>query len=106
MRISDWSSDVCSSDLRNWIGALVGSSPNYPVSTSRGQRHHRKGVSGAAHCCWLSGGSSSGGSEERRVGIACVSMCRSWWLPSQSNIHTCYYLVFLISFNIGIFTSY
>src|SRR3546814_7944116 len=81
VRISDCSSDVFSSDLRNEIGALVGSSPNYPVNTSRGQRHHRQGVSGAAHCCWLPGGPSSGRSEERRVGKECVSTCRSRWSP-------------------------
>src|SRR3546814_10521490 len=70
MRISDWSSDVCSSDLRfawcrpvepsehptSQLGASV-----VPSGERRPHRPHR--------------------SEERRVGKECVSTCRSRWSP-------------------------
>src|SRR3546814_7352938 len=67
MRISDWSSDVCSSDLviyetniavagrRRW-----GPQPNAMPSIGEDRR-----------------------SEERRVGKECVSTCRSRWSPSH-----------------------
>src|SRR3546814_7013355 len=60
LRISDWSSDVCSSDLTFMVGDVV----SYRVS-----------------------GSSYGDfpfvgrSVERRVGKECVSTCRSRWSP-------------------------
>src|SRR3546814_2982835 len=65
MRISDWSSDVCSSDLSIWseirtLGMFVFSSC---PGESRGVQ------SGAPR------------SEERRVGKECVSTCRSRWSP-------------------------
>src|SRR3546814_6371061 len=60
MRISDWSSDVCSSDLGNygpWVPPFVAflEPPSDPVGLGR--------------------------SEERRVGKECVSTCRSRWSP-------------------------
>src|SRR3546814_4434552 len=80
MRISDWSSDVCSSDLlakpaatifaagfanRIPCGALllVSDQPMIPegVKTETSDRNIR--------------------SEERRVGKECVSTCRSRWSP-------------------------
>src|SRR3546814_7125624 len=78
MRISDWSSDVCSSDLfERWLrtsaGAflkpLAGSRclANILIRTpSRIRRHCRI---------------SQRRSEERRVGKECVSTCRSRWSP-------------------------
>src|SRR3546814_1108178 len=60
MRISDWSSDVCSSDL-----ASSSSTPS--TNTSRGPPNPIK-------CC-------AARSEERRVGKECVSTCRSRWSP-------------------------
>src|SRR3546814_5264016 len=81
MRISDWSSDVCSSDL---------------------QYHDRVPFAGCAppslsHCsraCWTEDDDTTWGwavcgapeqasfrSEERRVGKECVSTCRSRWSP-------------------------
>src|SRR3546814_5143507 len=74
MRISDWSSDVCSSDLfapsrraasfyrrpRQWDDLHL-------VMVGR-QRHDRRADVGAR-------------SEERRVGKECVSTCRSRWSP-------------------------
>src|SRR3546814_2116329 len=68
MRISDWSSDVCSSDLAIGPGrASLGfdrreklcQDRSLPVAASRRR--------------WRS--------EERRVGKECVSTCRSRWSP-------------------------
>src|SRR3546814_11442744 len=60
MRISDWSSDVCSSDLglpsTGWLLSDERSAP--PSIDLYGSR-----------------------SEERRVGKECVSTCRSRWSP-------------------------
>src|SRR3546814_15547046 len=86
MRMSDWSSDVCSSDLR-------------PCAAPRATRYWPDASSG----CWVkertsraipsrsscaavaqggvSNGLSAGRSEERRVGNEGVSTCRSRWSP-------------------------
>src|SRR3546814_3090385 len=85
MRISDWSSDVCSSDLGHGEG-------DYP--------HDCGGAAALRHCpsvsasrCHLPMPAAQGGpsgclalnraslyrSEERRVGKECVSTCRSRW---------------------------
>src|SRR3546814_2719758 len=67
MRISDWSSDVCSSDLRQARRAL-----RLPAGILLG-RHRLDGQ-----------GPDFGAeprSEERRVGKECVSTCRSRWSP-------------------------
>src|SRR3546814_2133068 len=61
MRISDWSSDVCSSDLL----------------AARADRLDPLGLDGDA----LAGAGGVGRSEERRVGKECVSTCRSRWSP-------------------------
>src|SRR3546814_15296961 len=104
MRISDWSSDVCSSDL---TAGLVDRAADYPVAY--GLRHrqrfaadhrlvdiarpfldnpiHRHLVAGAdaqpvafaqlieRHFAFLAGSRS----DERRVGKECVSTCISRW---------------------------
>src|SRR3546814_15835035 len=61
MRISDWSSDVCSSDL--WCNAAI--SGEFAPSFKG-----REVISINQHCSR---------SEERRVGKECVSTCRSRW---------------------------
>src|SRR3546814_15909744 len=81
MRISDWSSDVCSSDLvrahlripcvlRETTTNRASSRPARPPGTGPGQR-----------------------SEERPVGKECVRTCRSRWSPyhykKNKNIRTC-----------------
>src|SRR3546814_14680564 len=95
MRISDWSSDVCSSDLRCGIdvaarkGAAlarlaavaaqidaVGDAKqllrwNRPLACR--DRHEREG--------WHHDLLGPARSEERRVGKECVSTCRSRWSP-------------------------
>src|SRR3546814_5711674 len=67
MRISDWSSDVCSSDL-----PIAAPLPMIPQSLL---------VSGAITLNSKSPASQSHRSEERRVGKECVSTCRSRWSP-------------------------
>src|SRR3546814_9724167 len=82
MRISDWSSDVCSSDL-----PIVPIEPD--VSHKRGDL---KSKYCAAHIwCWPTPVATTASpwvmslmasrSEERRVGKECVSTCRSRWSP-------------------------
>src|SRR3546814_16839058 len=74
MRISDWSSDVCSSDLNVldldiWMAAedFAFYSQAAPACFYRlGIRNERRGIVR---------------SEERRVGKECVSTCRSRWSP-------------------------
>src|SRR3546814_1149686 len=87
MRISDWSSDVCSSDLRQFlrrhIQHLLGqpcskiSTCRFPSSPNVRRRRHLSSAKSTTH--WLLGPSM--GSEERRVGKECVSTCRSRWSP-------------------------
>src|SRR3546814_5725906 len=69
MRISDWSSDVCSSDLAGaWIWW---------------QMHHWLPDRAAFPVQGVEIGADDGDvrSEERRVGKECVSTCRSRWSP-------------------------
>src|SRR3546814_12915284 len=102
MRISDWSSDVCSSDLRT--SGKKGEESRYPYRLTLA-KHRTLAVNGAAMSIlgkiftwwdgatvgtllnsWSTGkkvGEDSLGnrSEERRVGKECVSTCRSRWAP-------------------------
>src|SRR3546814_11312575 len=91
MRISDWSSDVCSSDLgpvrRRWparpktarkAGAtkpenLLAASPSSRSPETRPGRYLQAGDR----------------SEERRVGKECVSTCRSRWSPYHYKKKNC-----------------
>src|SRR3546814_11968159 len=95
MRISDWSSDVCSSDLIfSVIGELFLSRPRGGICTRLGlrsgalatlppsQRENR--LSQRVNLGLLPNTFSlvlAGRSEERRVGKECVSTCRSRWSP-------------------------
>src|SRR3546814_8390420 len=73
MRISDWSSDVCSSDL---------SVP--PVRTAaRGVATAFFDVTANVVFQQRLAPLRAGRSEERRVGKECVSKCRSRWSPYQ-----------------------
>src|SRR3546814_19916151 len=69
MRISDWSSDVCSSDLP---GRPAGAPEQ--VEDARDARHEQQ----------PRGDADRGRSEERRVGKECVSTCRSRWSQTHS----------------------
>src|SRR3546814_4651859 len=68
MRISDWSSDVCSSDLGDAVGAEV-------VLARRTDRSADSFLKRKSAEMFYSR------SEERRVGKECVSTCRSRWSP-------------------------
>src|SRR3546814_9794429 len=81
MRISDWSSDVCSSDLLPPLPHTRRSCADDRMC--QGWRSHQRGdVEDALysadrevrHCGMRR-------SEERRVGKECVSTCRSRWSP-------------------------
>src|SRR3546814_6048377 len=69
MRISDWSSDVCSSDL-------------VPYHYMRARFRHAAGDYAGAAADWLLL-RAIWRSEERRVGKECVSTCRSRWSPDH-----------------------
>src|SRR3546814_12315022 len=98
MRISDWSSDVCSSDLEQHqpgvghhgaaelqelllaAGEVAGALAGEGGEAEKGEGIHRALaylVLAAAH---LAPGQPVR-SEERRVGKECVSTCRSRWSP-------------------------
>src|SRR3546814_10239896 len=81
MRISDWSSDVCSSDLRVWPAAEEqGSQAGLPCgSHKRPQFCQHPERSGQADACVRILRCSTARPEERRVGKECVSPCRSRW---------------------------
>src|SRR3546814_5715184 len=85
MRISDWSSDVCSSDLgREHLAKTV-----RKAAGGRGQapqadpRHDRIAPPAKVDPPPKGKGETdvTGRSEERRVGKECVSTCRSRWSP-------------------------
>src|SRR3546814_16840616 len=83
MRISDWSSDVCSSDLclpnlndtsrHSRLAAIPGQVPNSGALPA--------GCLFAPRCVHAQAGLRS---EERRVGKECVNTCRSRWSPYHS----------------------
>src|SRR3546814_19683634 len=98
MRISDWSSDVCSSDLvcfpptfqlpplahTGWAPSFERTSAFHPSEPFHSERptialgHERQGVDEALARLYAVR------SEERRVGKECVSTCRSGWWPYHS----------------------
>src|SRR3546814_3855972 len=78
MRISDWSSDVCSSDLAVVIAQAASSGAcKAALSIS-----NRSAFITLVHAVTKSVTNlSPARSEERRVGKECVSTCRSRWSP-------------------------
>src|SRR3546814_6541359 len=86
MRISDWSSDVCSSDLLGIKAERVGIEPRAGDENVRlalhqpeelAEQHRRSESDDLAATPEI----EAGRSEERRVGKECVSTCRSRWSP-------------------------
>src|SRR3546814_9723488 len=73
MRISDWSSDVCSSDLCGRGGGPVHRDARKSGRRAKRWREHGadEGHAGLAR--------TTARSEESRVGKECVSTCRSRW---------------------------
>src|SRR3546814_10009544 len=85
MRISDWSSDVCSSDLaRIHAQEVVAVQSRVHVDV---QMRHLLGCSGTDRVpqaqTLVRKGLAYRRSEERRVGKECVSTCRSRWSPNH-----------------------
>src|SRR3546814_1997364 len=85
MRISDWSSDVCSSDL---LAVRVIHDEIFLVHARRelddlGRHFEERFVEAAeqGHRPFGQTGVLDHRSEERRVGKECVSTCRSRWSP-------------------------
>src|SRR3546814_9151808 len=79
MRISDWSSDVCSSDLLAWT-EVGGELLTIEAVTVSGKGQIRTtGKLGEVMTESVQAALSR--SEERRVGKECVSTCRSRWSP-------------------------
>src|SRR3546814_20034292 len=96
MRISDWSSDVCSSDLKDACKRGIDG-----ISCSQNLGDMRKAAQECGSRQWWripnctvrdsarNGSNTMGGdtmnnvirSEERRGGKECVSTCRSGWSP-------------------------
>src|SRR3546814_2156156 len=74
MRISDWSSDVCSSDL---IAGLPAVAVLVFLARAAGAGGVARGVLPGRRIVRVDGGVAR--SEERRVGKECVSTCRSRW---------------------------
>src|SRR3546814_2951704 len=74
MRISDWSSDVCSSDLLGLLSAVRHFDPNKDVKFKTYAEFciRRRLISAIKSATRFR-------SEERRVGKECVSTCRSRW---------------------------
>src|SRR3546814_3097022 len=77
LRISDWSSDVCSSDLSS-SGTLIAGALRYCRQQKTAQRVVTLVCdSGNKYLSKM----FNDRSEERRVGNECVSTCRSRWSP-------------------------
>src|SRR3546814_12606787 len=99
MRISDWSSDVCSSDLNKQVLDYLGTPSVTVVSWSGGTNNAVRvsaqtqrdlpfsslflpagpTITATATAAVIDSGEFS--SEARRVGKECVSTCRSRWSP-------------------------
>src|SRR3546814_20766102 len=88
MRISDWSSDVCSSDLAKTIIKLIErlrplGLPGSRVAEWAANLHQAaQEISASGSMAKLEAAISR--SEERRVGKECVSTCRSRWAQDHS----------------------
>src|SRR3546814_12972125 len=91
MRISDWSSDVCSSDLSirprsdaqgrgGGGGRQRGTSHRSAASSSSVRASTQRRPPSASSSSFQNGALRS---EERRVGKECVSTCRSRWSPDH-----------------------
>src|SRR3546814_1125960 len=88
MRISDWSSDVCSSDL---YSVHAGREPGFHLDAGAGRAGPGNPVPAIAvaiygaevrrRALFAVPGLEDRRSEERRVGKECVSTCRSRWSP-------------------------
>src|SRR3546814_8001534 len=76
MRISDWSSDVCSSDLEDAARPVI-----FHARSATCFHPHVKNLTTMANSSYNGFRYENVRSEERRVGKECVSTCRSRWSP-------------------------
>src|SRR3546814_16702603 len=105
MRISDWSSDVCSSDLidaeNGWSAGFSHDSRRSPSDLETDHLGHDQGAEAypdqaadardyqplvdeeVLHIFAVDHPDQDERSEERRVGKECVSTCRSRWSPNH-----------------------
>src|SRR3546814_18631677 len=89
MRISDWSSDVCSSDLRQVERELelfrrlseAVDDTEVLLQLAAEERDVDTLREAAQRLGQAAGALEDASSEERRVGKECVSKCRSRWSP-------------------------
>src|SRR3546814_9714122 len=97
MRISDWSSDVCSSDLTDVFDAVLLAAPlngfgdrysgvavvalDHPLVCAAIDDLVARGVHVVTLVSDAPNSRRAHRSEERRVGKECVSTCRSRWSP-------------------------
>src|SRR3546814_9524730 len=85
MRISDWSSDVCSSDLE---GAAADACPTHLIGIGPDEEFAIAKQLTSGPVTWFGSVENLetflGRSEERRVGKECVRTCRTRWSPSHS----------------------
>src|SRR3546814_7943402 len=90
MRISDWSSDVCSSDLATIYRGMDIGTAKPSRSEQASMPHHLLDIRDPAESYSAAEFQRDASllihqirSEERRVGKECVSTCRSRWSPSH-----------------------
>src|SRR3546814_1170255 len=81
MRISDWSSDVCSSDLVATAPSFDAASPGFVQRLDARSLQLLQTVQLPRRAFALGLNRVTNRSEERRVGKECVSTCRSRWSP-------------------------
>src|SRR3546814_10574021 len=84
MRISDWSSDVCSSDLQDVWNQVIPVGSGEGVNQLTLQHCDRSVADGDLYDVQSAVGPDGRAyyrSEERRVGKECASTCRSRWSP-------------------------
>src|SRR3546814_17306294 len=90
MRISDWSSDVCSSDLLRLLDEATGGMGE--GATLPGDVAFKLyDTFGFPYDLTEDALRTQGRSEERRGGKECVSTCRSRWSPYQSKTNNTTY---------------
>src|SRR3546814_13480375 len=94
MRISDWSSDVCSSDLLK-PGAVLKPGASYTIRLW--------GVGAYFSKAFAMPNAYLARSEERRVGKECVSTCRSRWSPYHYKKNFSYFFFFSFFFFSSLF---
>src|SRR3546814_9755610 len=100
MRMSDWSSDVCSSDLVKAAIAIPDQGDNtfgnltFEVAVADDRGKNIANATSAIYAAtdrfvglkpdaWIYQAGKSGRTDERRVGQVCGSTCRSRWAPDH-----------------------